>query len=58
VRICEERIRKEIYQNLEALGIDVNALKRLNLSLEELEYFYLRIMSLLERSRDWTNEAN
>jgi hypothetical protein len=58
VQLDEEIIKKEIYENLRVLGLDINTLKSLNLSLYELEDFYRRIVSLVGSRKDWYGEAN
>jgi hypothetical protein len=53
-----ERITKEIYESLGVLGINVVAVKNLNLSFNELEYFYLKVMYLVDRDAGWMEVPN
>lgn len=53
-----KEVEDELYLKLELLGVNVNAVKRLNLSLRQLDDFCRGISTLMDRHAGWFGEIN
>lgn len=53
-----KEIENELYSKLGALELKVEAVKRLNLSLRQLDHFYEGINSLMKKHAGWFGEIN
>ena len=56
--VSEQSLSHEIYDRLALWGVNIDAIKEFDLTIEQLEAFYRGIRALLERYPDWLGEAN
>jgi hypothetical protein len=58
MRTSQELITNQIYEDLRAIGVDIQVLKSLNFSFPELEDFYVRVIfSLREGSLETVEQG-
>lgn len=54
----EKELKDEVYSKLKALGVNVGAVKELNLSLSDLQEFYRKISELVGIDPNWYQCGN
>jgi len=54
----DKELEDELYHKLKAVGINVDQIKGLELSLSQLEDFHRRIMNLIKNRTGWFDEIN
>jgi nucleoside diphosphate kinase len=54
----DEELKGEIYAKLKSLGVNIEAVKQLDLSLSQLQEFYQKIRDLVGIDPNWYKSEN